>query len=79
MNKKLNEKIDSILDVLGAVVDGLEALRAGIEAEDDEQIGNGLDMFPTPKVLERALQKLGGIITATDTYMEKQKEKKNAG
>ena len=62
MNQKCVGTISKIQDVLEEVSDALESLKAGIQADDEEQVEAAMDTFPTPKKLASALEKLGALI-----------------
>jgi hypothetical protein len=62
MNQKCVTVIEKLHDTFGELADALENLKAGVEQEDEEQIDQALDMFPRPKQLESALEKLGSLI-----------------
>jgi hypothetical protein len=64
MNQKCVTQITSVKDTLAEVVDGLEQLQVGVETEDEDKIDHAMDLFPTPRVLERALSKLGNLISS---------------
>jgi len=63
MNQKCTEQLEKISQVFGNLVDGVDMLREAIVDEDDEKVGQAMDMIPNPKVVATQLEKFRVIMS----------------
>lgn len=63
MNQKCLGKIEKISSVFGELADALDQLKVAVENDDEDQVNETMDAFPSPKQLARALEDLGILIS----------------
>jgi hypothetical protein len=62
MNQKCVSTIDKLSQTFAGLADALDELKTAIALDSDDKVDMALDMFPTPKNLTSALEKLGALI-----------------
>ena len=62
MNQKCIPTIEKILSTLNEVCEALDSLKSAVENENEDEMDNTLDMFPSTKAISGALEKLGTLL-----------------
>jgi len=62
MNQRCSAKIQGVKETLAEVVDALDHLVEGIDADNEEDVSEALEMMPTARVITKAVEDLGMIL-----------------